>query len=137
MNAISSNIPRYKYLMEKAEQQARSRSNIHDDPLILTLVTKICLLPLNSKSAELEIRAELDRLSPFQFSKESALIFLDNLLVSHNESFVIEKRNKRLDQVAIERVWQSIVLSGEDELLFAMLKLLRLVGVKRHGVLNT
>jgi hypothetical protein len=136
MNAISSNIPRYKYLMEKAEQQARSRSNIHHDPLILALVTKICFLPLNSQSTEQKIRTEIDGLSPFQFSKQSALFFLDNLPASANESFVSKKRNKRLNQIAIEQVWQSIVLTGEDELLFAMLKLLRLVGFKRQAVFN-
>jgi len=131
IDAIESKFLSSNYKMDIAEIESRGRLNIHDDPLMLTLTTKLCLLGEKFPIERLEIRAEIEKLSPFQFSKNSALDFLDSYLDFQVEATESEKHRHLENKARIEGLWQKIVISDEKELLFALLKLLKLVGFKR------
>jgi len=102
-------------LIEKAEFYARSRLHIHHDPLFLSLLVKFCFAKEDEDKASEEIREEILRLHPYQFSKQKALKFI----VEHIDSEVNISSGKKTSTRAI---WNEVVKNGEDEILFALLK---------------
>jgi hypothetical protein len=116
---IDLNSIKAKALIERAEVLARSRINIHHDPLMLTLLVKYFLLKHESSHAADEAKGEMSELNPYQFSKHHALMF-----VTKSEDLV--SKNPRLIEVMteIDMAWNEVAMSSETELVFALLTLL-------------
>jgi hypothetical protein len=116
---IDLNSIKAEALIERAEVLARSRSNIHDDPLMLTLLVRYFLLKHESSHGADEVKREMSELNPYQFSKHHALMF-----VIKSDNLVTE--NPRLNGVMTEihTHWNEVAMSDETELVFALLTLL-------------
>jgi hypothetical protein len=133
VEALKSNTRKSKLLIEKSEVLARSRLTVHHDPLFIALIVKYCTLDGRLVSEKEATLVELKTLEPYQISKANALDFLEefenlrkNSMVSQNSKFFSTLQfQKRL-----RGIWHGIVESDETELLYGLLKLLKLSNEK-------
>ncbi len=131
LDAFETKLSRSNRKMIKSEILARDRLHIHADPLVLALATRICLLGDRSPKDALESRSELEKLSPFQISRESIISFLDGYPDIQVDAESIKSIGAHGNRTKTEVLWQTIVSSDEKELLFALLKLLKLIEIAR------
>lgn len=115
---IGGDSKKSKTKIEKAELLARSRLDIHHDPLILTLLVKFWLVKSESPMVAEDIKTQIAALNPYQFSKHDALICI------RNWEFEKVDNNSESMKADLESFWNEIVRSDETEILFALLKLL-------------
>jgi hypothetical protein len=115
---IDGDSKKAKTKVNKAENLARSRLEIHHDPLLLSLLVKYWLVKKESPLVIEAIKNEIMALSPYQFSKHDALVCILN--------WEFEKVDNRSEskKVDLETAWNEIVKSDETEILYALLKIL-------------
>lgn len=133
VEALKSNTRKSRLLIEKSEVLARSRLIVHHDPLFIALIVKYCTLDGRLVSEKEATLVELKTLEPYQISKANALEFLEefenlrkNSIVSRSSKFF----SKLQFQKRLQGIWHGIVESDETELLYGLLKLLKLSNEK-------
>lgn len=104
--------------INKAETLARSRIDIHDDPLMLTLLVKYFLQIRESSEEASNTKWKILALNPYQFSKHDAVMFILD--------YESEKAENKLElrDIPLEDSWNEITQSDEKEIVYALLKLL-------------
>ncbi len=117
---IDKNSKRSLILVKKAESLARTRINIHHDPLVLTLLVKWCLLKNDSLKETEEIKKEISDLYPYQFSKQNVSDF-----IVKSETLKFEINLASQTQTSNIGIWNEIVNSEENELIYGLLTFLQ------------
>ena len=115
---IDGDSKKAKDSIAKAETLARSRLEIHHDPMVLTLLVKLFLVKNDLPSLAESIKSEILELNPFQFSKQNALNFI---LECESKEF---KNYFESNETEVAIIWERIVRSSNAEIVYALLQLL-------------
>ena len=108
-------------LIAKAEYFARSRRDIHHDPLILVLLVKFNLVQGDSPEHGESIREEILNLYPYQFLKQKALNYISLTPVTEAELYLPGSK-----RTSIRAMWNKIVKGEQEEIIYALLQLLQM-----------
>jgi hypothetical protein len=133
VEALKCNKRKSRLLIEKAEVLARSKLKVHHDPLFVALIVKYCTLDGSLVSEKKAILEEIETLYPYQILKVNALDFLEKFESLQKNSIVnldLKFSAKLQFQKRLQEIWHRIIESGETELLYGLLKLLKLSNLK-------